>query len=302
MSPVRPTLGVWRGIRRAATQTALLLAGAAAAADDLGQRVQVEQKIRLVSKLMTDSPAMQRIAGSGNVQAQANLDEGRVHHALAQDSLARGDLTGASRQADEALRQISLARRLVPDVAARQAAARQRYDDLHSGIERLIDAWRGRADAKSDTESGDLTAALGLVGTARQQAREGRYDEATQHLLRAEGYVLAGMSRVLQGATLDYTLRPANPAEEFQHELARHRELLDLLPLAIRDLKPQPSALALIERYAETSRSLREQAQQQIQAGNAPQALDQLRSAMLYAQRALVAAGLMVPQSIGTPP
>ena len=300
MRPARP-IWVWRFMRSAATLTALL-AGAAAAADDPGQRAQVEQKIRLASRLIMDSPAAQRITGSGNLQALANLNEGRVHHALAQESLARGDLAGASRQADEALRQVGLARRLVPDAAARQAAARQRHEELRSGIERLIDAWRARVEPNGQADSGDLTAALGLVGTARQQAREGRYEEANQQLLQAEGYVLAGMNRTLHAATLDYTVRPAGAAEEFQNELTRHQALADLLPLAIRELKPHSNALALVERYAGTSRNLQALAVQQALSGHASLALDHIRDATIYMQRALLAAGLVAPQPTGNPP
>jgi len=114
--------------------------------------------------------------------------------------------------------------------------------------------------------------------------------------------VLAGMNRTLHAATLDYTLRSSTPAEAFAIELARHRGYAELLPLALRDLKPRPDALALIERYADTSTTLQAQAQQHFQAGDATQALAQIRSATLYVQRALLAAGLVTPQPNETPP
>ncbi len=298
MSAARRCLHRWRG---AAIVALLLCAGVVALAADEA-RMQVEQRIRLAAQLLADSPALQRISGSGNPQALAHLDEGRVHHALANESLARGDVAGARREADEALRKLSLARRLVPDAAARQAAARQRYEQLSSGIERLIGAWRARADAHAPTDAGDLTAAVGLGGAARQLAQEGRYEEANQNLLRAQGYVLAGMNRTLHAATLDYTLRPTSPAEEFEQELARHGGFADLLPLAIRELAPRADAMVLLERYAETSRALRAQALQQMRSGQFELALDHIRNATLYLQRALLAAGLATPPASGNPP
>ncbi len=282
---------------------ALLLAGVAARAADVSDpRVQVEQKIRLAGQLLADSPATQRIAGSGNSQALAHFDEGRIHHALANESLARGDVVGARREADEALRKLGLARRLVPDGAARQLAARQRYEQLSGGIERLVTAWRARAQAQSPADAGDLTAAVGLIGTARQLAQEARHEEANQNLLQAQGHVLTGMNRTLHAATLDYTVRPASPSEAFEHELARHAGFADLLPLAIRELAPRADALALLERYAETSRTLRAQAMQQSRSGATDLALDHIRNATLYLQRALLAAGLATPPATGNPP
>lgn len=271
-------------------------------AQDDGQRVQVEQKLRLAARLISDSPTAQRIATSGQPQAVAHLDEGRVHHALAADLLARGDIAGARRAVDDALRHLSQARRLVPDAPARQAQARQRHEQLAASVERLVEAWRARSGAAPRDDGGDMTAAVGLVAVARQQAQEGRYDDANQTLAQAERHVLAGMGRMLQATTLDYTQRAATPAEEFQIELARHRGFVELVPLAVRDLKPLPDAMLLIERYGETGSALQTRALQQFQAGDVTQALAHLRNATLYVQRALLAAGLAIPQPTGGPP
>ena len=73
----------------------------------------------------------------------------------------------------------------------------------------------------------------------------------------AERHVLAGMNRLLGHKTLDYTARASTPAEEYQLELARHQGLVELLPLAVREMKPRDDALALIERYGDSARTLR---------------------------------------------
>ncbi len=274
---------------------ALCIVAPARGADELTGRIQVEQKIRLVGRLIADGPALQRITHSGNAQAVASLNEGRVHHALAEDCLARGDLPGALQSADEALRHLGLARRLVPDAPAQQAAARQRHDQRAGTVERLIQAWRERAALRAGVDGSDIAAAMELVARARQQADAGRHDEALQSLAAAEHHVLAGMQRALQSTTLDYTQRAATPVQEYEFELARHGGLAELVPLALRDLKPRADLAALAERYADTSSTLRGQAQQQYQAGDVTGALGLLRNATLYVQRALAAAGVSAP-------
>ena len=57
---------------------ALLLAGGAALAQDDAARAQLEQRIRLNARLLSDSPTAQRIASSGNVQAQAGSHANEV--------------------------------------------------------------------------------------------------------------------------------------------------------------------------------------------------------------------------------
>lgn len=270
-------------------------------ADDAARTV-VEQKIRLVARLMADSATARRISSSNNAAAKAHLDEGRVYFAMAEERLAGGDVAGARKAVDDALGHLGQARRMVPDVPANQAAARERYGQLLASVERLIDAWRARASIQAPADAGDLTSAIGLVGTARRLGDEERFDDAIRTLAQAEQHVLSGMNRTLHAATLDYTLRPTSPAEEYRDEMARLTGFADLLPLAVRDLKPSPGAMVLIERYAETSSTLRNQAIQSSNAGDNVQALVQLRSATMYLQRALLAAGLASPQPTGTPP
>lgn len=297
-------------MRRAAPGLAMLLAGAAclvgsAWADD--SRAQVEQRIQLAARLLNDSPTAQRIAASGNSIAQGHFDQGRLHQSMAEDALRRGDLAGARQAIDDALRHMGQARRLVPDAPARQAAARQRQQQMMATLERLVQAWPGAPGLNASAEpsgpmDGDLFAALGLMSTARYFAQAGRHEEAVHTLSVAERHVLAGLQQALGTREINYTPSAGTPQQELQQELQRHQAMSDLVPLAVNELKPRADALALIERYGETSRALRTQALQQSQAGDVAGALNQIRNAVLYLQRALQAAGLSTPMPTGSPP
>ncbi len=297
-------------MNRAATALSLALTGAAcligsAAADD--SRTQVEQRVQLAARLLNDSPTAQRIAASGNSQAQGHFDQGRLHQSLAEDALRRGDLAAARQAIDEALRQMGQARRLVPDAKARQAAARQRQQQMMATLERLVQGWPGApglnpAAEPSGPMDGDLFAALGLMSTARYFVDAGRHEEAVHTLAIAERHVLAGLQHALGTREINYTPSAVTPEQELQQELQRHQGLADLVPLAVQELKPRADALALIERYAETSRTLRAHALQRSQAGDVAGALGHIRNAALYLQRALLAAGLSMPMPTGSPP
>lgn len=279
--------------------TLALIAAGSQASDDA--RRALEQRIALIAQLLGDTPAMQRIVASGHTRALSWLDEGRLLHAMSQEAVQRGDLAAARRAADDALRAISQARRLVPDAPARQAAARQRHDSLLAHLERVIEAWRRRAPP-GDADDGDRYAALGLIDTARSLAAAGRYEESVQVLGSAESHVLAGMNRLLRQAGLheiDYTQRPATEAERWQFELQRHDELADLVPLAVDEMRPRAEAQALIVRYLQAASTLRAQAEQQRREGSLAQAQLHLRNATLYLDRALAAAGVLTPAPIG---
>ena len=275
----------------------LALAVGSVMADEV--RSQVEQRIRLAAALFADSPAAQRITRSGNAEAVALLDQGRLHHAMAEEALRRGDMAEARREIDEALRHVGAARRLVPDSAVRQAAAKQRHEELMASLERLVEAWRVQ-DGAAAPQDGDLASAESLMSTARSLGAAGRHVEALAALKTAERQVITGMNRSLQQREINYTQRAGTPEQEFQLELRRHQAMADLLPVAVGELRPQASAVQLIERYAETSRTLRAQAEQKAQAGDITEALALVRKAMLNLQRAMQAAGLSMPQSTET--
>lgn len=284
-----------------ASLAALLgLAAGPAQADDEAARQQVQQRLRMSGVLMADLETVERIAQSGRADAQTHLKDARQHQAQGEDLLQRGELASARREADEALRHITTARRLVPNPYARLAAQRQRYEQVHASLERLMESWRSRAGAAGQDDA-DHRAALEQLKAAEAQAQAGRHDDAVLGLAEVERRVLAGMNRLLASGTLDYTVRAETPAQELELELRRHQSLAELLPLAVRDLHPSAEKLALIERYQDASQALQAQAVASGQRGEHAQALDHLRNATLFLQRALAAAGLVTPQPTGNP-
>jgi hypothetical protein len=286
-------------LRGAALCLSAVAVAAAAWGQDNSERAQVEQRVRLTARLIADSPTAQRILASGDRAAIGHFDEGRVHQSLAEERLAQGDLPGARRAVEEALHHVGMARRMVPDARARQAAARQRYEQLYPSVERLLEAWRRRAGTAADPE---LILADNRIAAARVAQQEGRFEDANQLLGAAEKNILAGMGSLLGTRTLDYTERPANAAEEFQLELVRHGSLDALLPLALSELKPGPEAAALIARYRAASQTLLAQAAQQYESANTALALAHVRDAILQLQRALGAAGVTIPAPSGSTP
>lgn len=277
----------------------LLLAVATGAAADDSARAQLAQRLALTARLIGDAGTGQRIVASGHARAVSHLDEAQVHQALAEQALAVGDLATARREVDESLRHIGQARRLVPDAPARQAESQQRYGQRLATLERLLEAWQARGSAEA--AAGDLDdrlAATGLIGQARRLGGERRFDEANQQLNRAESHLLAGMNRLLHQRTIDYSSRASTPAEAFYEALARHEGLIELVPVALAELKPGPDAATLVERYSDTSRTLRQQAVQRQQRGELSEALADLHNAVLYVQRALAAAGVAMPAPV----
>jgi hypothetical protein len=285
--------------RVAALSLSLLACVQTLAIDD--PRGQVEQRLRLAARMIADPAMTQRLSTSGNAAAVEHLGQARLQQALAEEALQRNDLASARRAVDEALRYASTARRLVPDGTSHLAAARQRQQQRLATLERLLDSLYGGV-APPEVRDGDVDAALGLMDTARHFAAGGRHDEAAFTLGLAEQHMRTALQRANTAREVDYTQRASTPAQEFKLELQRHDGLVELVPVALRELRPSGAALALVERYGETSRGLREQARQKADGGDLTAALEHIRQASIYVQRALQAAGVSTPRAQGVLP
>ena len=285
--------------RSAVLGLSLLACVQALAADDV--RVQIEQRLKLAARLIADPTLFQRLADGASAQAQSQLDQGRLQHALAEDALKRNDLPGARRAVDEALRHIGSARRMLPAAANPVPALQRRQQQMLATLERLVESLYGSA-GPPEVRDGDVDAALGLMDTARAFGSVGRHDEALFTLGLAERHLLSALPRFGAGREVDYTPRAAGPQQAFALELQRHDGLAELLPLALRELRPTAATRELVERHGEAGRALREQARQQADGGDLSGALERIREASMYVQRALQAAGVATPQATGVLP
>lgn len=257
----------------------------------------VRSKETMVKRLLTDSPVAQRIVLSGSDEAKALFAKAQEQYNAASAALKGGDLARANEAFNDALWSVGKARQLVPDNANQKVELKVRYQRLLESTETLRASYsRHAARAKSAGAERDLEQVDKLVADAKNYSNTEQLAEANRNLERAEQMLMAGLNRTLGSVTLEYAEKFDSPADEFNYELDRNRSFADLVPLAVGELKPGEDAKKLIERYVEQNRALREQAQTQAKSKNYTEAIKVLKNGTGYLQRALLAAGLVVPQ------
>lgn len=266
--------------------------------DESPRRRVIEQKSALVQRVLADSPLARRIATGGDDQARRYLAEAAAQHLRAQALAAEGRIQASEAAIDAAMALIGKARQLSPDRNQMQSEQQGRYAALRDSTQGLLAAARRHATRKpGEVEPPELSRGAGLVEEARGAADAGRFDDAQRALLGAERELLAGLARMLGSATLDYTLRFDTPAEEYRHETARFDSFRRLVPVALAGLKPAPDATRLAQQYAQRGLQLQNAAEQQSARGEMRAALETLREAIEWLQRALAAAGLVMQPS-----
>ncbi|MBI3935889.1 MAG: hypothetical protein HY323_02850 [Betaproteobacteria bacterium] len=267
-------------------------------------RQAVEQKEAFLRRLLGDSPVASRIAKSGNAEAQKFMAAAREHHAKAAALLQGGDAAGADRALNEALWMTGKARQLVPDTMYRLIEQRVRYARLLETVESLKASYERHLARLTPRPVGGFAAReqldriTQLVDEARNYANSEQVSESVAVLERAEQVLLVALNRVLGSATIEYSQQFETFVEEFEYEMARNRSYGELIPLALRELKPPPEAARLIQRYVESNIALRGAAQRHAAKKDYHAALASIRDGTGYLQRALASAGLVVPQGM----
>ena len=265
----------------------------------------VEQKRAMVAGIVRDSPVATRVAASPNPDARRYLATAQDLQEQAATLLAAGQVVAANALLNEAMWQIGRARALAPDPAATLVAERGRYRQLQDSISALQKSYQINLDRERARGAGEPTAgreldkADALIVEAGALAAADRYADANRLFDRALALLLADFHVLLGGQTLIYSRVFPQPQDEYPFELERNRSYESLVPLAVTEYRPGKDALALIDRYVRENKSLREQAQKLAAARDLKAAVRSLQDGTEALQRALQAAGLVVPQTMG---
>lgn len=270
----------------------MALTSCIAQADTAQARRLAEERLRYVAALLGDEKAAARL--SANEAARLEQASAQQHVERGRRLLEEGAPESALREADQALQALMKARRLAPDPASEGAAERLRYEQQLAGVESLLGPLRDRKDRPPESQS-DIDRASRRVAEARVLADSGRFAQAELVLAEAVAFLASGLDRVMAGRTLDYTPRYASPEEQYRDELARHRSLRELVPVALRALQPDAEARRRVDEYLLASGRLSAAAERAAGNRNHEAALEALREATGYLQRALTATGVAYP-------
>jgi len=264
-------------------------------------RALVEQKAALLQRLLSDAPAAQRIDRSAQAGAREYRALAQRHYEQALALLAAGELAAADGLLSEALALMSQARRLAPAAGSREAVQRQRYLQLADSVQSLSSAYarhrREVAEAAVARIDEAHTDTADAARRARMLAEAGHYGDAIAVLSSAEHALLHALTAAMGTNTLEFSREFASPAAEFDYELDRNADYAVLVPIALEELKPSPAARRAVAAYVADSDEMREAARAQAARQDYTAALTSVRQSTLQLQRALTAAGLVVPHA-----
>lgn len=268
------------------------------------QSDEVQQKLQLVEALLTKSPVIMRIADSGNEQAKSQASAAQKLYQRAREAISANDIAMADGHLNDALRLISEASRAVPDATQTLAQQREKYSQLTQQIEAFQDSYQRIQERKEIKKRLDPSVTMDverirtMVKAASALEQNQDFSAANKILSEAHDITLSALKKLVANETFVYDLRFASAGEEFRYEMERHKSYEELIPIAVATLHPTSEANHLIDNYFRQSETLKAKAQQQADKGDHKSALQTMREATDYLQKALQTVGIVVPQTM----
>ena len=261
----------------------------------------VDQKLLLVGRLLDDSPAALRISASNNREAKAAFAQAREKYATALSLVTSGDLVKANVELNDAMWMIGKARQMVPDSMARAVELRTQAATFRQAVGSLIPSYEAHLARTSGAAKGapvsdaTLDRVRKMLDEARAFEEAERIADATRILHDAERTLMAGLAKLLKTATIAYGLQFETQAAEYAYELERNTSYVELMPLAIAELKPAPEAMVQINQYTAQNRIAIQKAQKLAEQRKFRDAINALKGGTAYLQGALAVTGLVLP-------
>jgi len=256
----------------------------------------VKQKL-MFAEMMLGAQGTKRVLASENdeakqlvVAAKKKLGEGR-------EQSAAGALPEALALADQSLKMLSEASRLVPgdEEVAQQAEAYKaklaEIQDYQKSYRDNIKRMKKSGDVADDAKLDEKKLAATLT-QAKSLAEKKDYVRANKLLRQARTTVTEALHKILDSKTIVYDLKFDTPEDEYEYELMRFSGYEELIPVAIEVKKPAPGAIKLMESFLSKARSRRAEAVTKAEAGDYPMAIAMLLQATKTVRRALRMVGV----------
>lgn len=261
------------------------------------RRRALEQKRDFVVNMVQQSAGAMRVEASSNQEAKQLLTEARSSLVKGRAALDGGDMKAADDMFGDALRKMSKAARLVPDMAAEEDEKRVRFNKTLQEIEGFQAAYEGsmqRLGAESSAAA--LRQIREFVARAKGLAAEGKWDEANEVIGSAHGIVVNAMSKLMATKTITYEMVFDSPKDEFEYELKRNQSYEELVPMALANFRPPEEVVKRVEEFLGKGQELRATAKRQASAGDYQAALESLQTSTGFMQTAVEQAGAMMQQ------
>lgn len=247
--------------------------------------------------MMAGGQSAKRVLASQNDEAKQLVVDAKNKIKEGREKSLVGDLPESLALANQALKMLSEATRLVPS-DEEMAQLAEKYKTMLTEVEGYQKSYRAnlkrleKEGSVADTMRMDEKKLDATLAQAEALARKQNYVHANQLLQQAQKTVTGALHTMLNSKTIVYDLKFDTPADEYEYELKRFTGYEELIPVAIEAKNPAPGAIKLMESFLGKARKRRDEAVAKAEAGDYPTAITMLIQATKTVRRALRMVGV----------
>ena len=176
----------------------------------------------------------------------------------------------------------------------------EREQDAYQAAQDSLDAFVAAAKRVAERENRSFDDELigWLQSEADQFAGQRRYSEAEMVLRQIGRLVARGIKDYLDGQSIVVEVDVSTPELEYRYEHNRFLGYEELIPVAIKQMRPGKESLLLINEYADQARWMAQQAGSKQKLNEWPVAIRMMQDATGVIQQALKVAGVPIYKEI----
>lgn len=256
----------------------------------------VKQKL-MFAEMMAGAQGSKRVQSSQNNEAKKLLADAKQLVKDARTKSMVGALPEAYEMANQALKMLSAATRLVPG-EEELAELAENYKNMLAEIQDYQKSYQNnvksleKKDSLDDGIKYDEKKFNAVLAEAAGFAEQKNYVHANKLLEQAQTTVTVSLHKMLDSKTLVYDLNFETAADEYEYEVKRFVGYEELIPIAIEAKKPAAGAVKLMESFLTKARKRRDEAQAKADAGDYPAAIGMMLQATKTVRRALRMVGV----------
>lgn len=251
----------------------------------------IERKLKFLYQLSHSSPLIVRVEQSNCQDAQLLLQSAISSHLKGQQDFENNNLDSALEYADQGLRAMAAAARIVPDKAREKKAEQDRYEQIYEHVLGLRNTLK-RIDVDASGEA--YTDVNELIRKSEQLSKNGDYQLASDHLARVTVKLETALNVAYGNDTLVYELSFDTPEDEYHYEDRRNKEYITLIELLEQQDTLSTARIDVMAQAKEKNSRLRNEAEVLAKDNRFEAAIHKMEDATGFLANALRSAGLAV--------
>jgi len=223
---------------------------------------QLPMKMDYAEGVIMKSANAKRVEESDNVVAKEKLKEARDKFQKAREAQDNGEFKLAGKLTNEALRLVTSAAQMVPNVVDKLSQNKKRYQELLKEIN-VYQSWKkDYSDSeRGEQEAKDMEMVKVQLENAESLTKQNNYAEANELLQNVLGIVVTYANSSLKSRTFSYDLNFETAIDEYKYEILRNDDYLRLIPIAIAQKMPSAGIKSLMGRFSKKSEQFRDDAE-----------------------------------------